>query len=139
DALGSNTWEGRYTQAEILDYCESDVVALKRLLTAMLPNIDLPRALLRGRYIAAASAMEHAGVPIDVDMLALFRERWTNIQDDLIAEIDRGYSVYDGRTFKADRFANWLVRNNIPWPLLGGGALALAEHPFRRMHGPQPP
>src|SRR5262252_10905428 len=33
----------------ILDYCQSDVVALERLLPAMVPAIDLPRALLRGR------------------------------------------------------------------------------------------
>ena len=29
----------------ILDYCQSDVEALERLLLAMLPRIDLPRAL----------------------------------------------------------------------------------------------
>jgi DNA polymerase I len=52
----------------ILDYCESDVLALERLLPAMLPGIDLPRALLRGRYMAAAAAMEHAGTPIDLPM-----------------------------------------------------------------------
>jgi DNA polymerase-1 len=45
--------------AQILDYCESDVEALARLLPAMLGRIDLPRALLRGRYMAAAAAMEH--------------------------------------------------------------------------------
>ena len=33
----------------ILDYCESDVVALVRLLSAMEPRLDLGRALLRGR------------------------------------------------------------------------------------------
>jgi len=33
----------------ILDYCESDVSGLSRLLPAMLPQIDVPRALLRGR------------------------------------------------------------------------------------------
>ena len=53
-------------RAAILDYCEGDVEALERLLPAMLPKIDLPRALLRGRYMAAAAAMEHAGTPIDV-------------------------------------------------------------------------
>jgi DNA polymerase I len=42
---------------EILDYCESDVAALARLLSAMSPRIDLPRALLRGRYMAAVAAM----------------------------------------------------------------------------------
>jgi hypothetical protein len=40
-----------FTEAEriaLLDYCESDVDALRRLLPAMAPRIDLPRALLRG-------------------------------------------------------------------------------------------
>src|SRR5262249_56836779 len=36
----------------ILEYCMSDVDALARLLPAMAPRIDLPRALLRGRYMA---------------------------------------------------------------------------------------
>ena len=48
----------------------------------MLPRIDLPRALLRGRYMAAAAAMEYAGVPIDVETLAAAaRQHWTDIQD----------------------------------------------------------
>src|SRR5262249_37084575 len=71
----------------ILDYCQSDDAALERLLPAMLPGIDLPRALLRGRYMAAAAAMEFNGVPIDVATLGLLRERWTDIQDDLITSI----------------------------------------------------
>jgi hypothetical protein len=118
-------------QTAILDYCASDVAALGRLLPAMLPGIDLPRALLRGRYMAAAAAMEHAGVPIDVDMLQLFRQRWTDIQDQLIHEIDASYGVFDGRTFKADRFARWLTAQNIPWPMLESGHLDLADDTFR--------
>ena len=39
----------------MLDYCQEDVESLARLLPAMLPRIDLPRALLRGRYMAASS------------------------------------------------------------------------------------
>ena len=104
-------------RGRILDYCESDVEALARLLPAMLPRIDLPRALLRGRYMAAAAAMEHNGVPIDVGMLGQLREHWTDIQDELIADIDVdcGYDVFDGRTFKVDRFEQYLVRSGIPW------------------------
>ena len=75
-------------RAAILDYCESDVAALARLLPAMLPNIDLPRALLRGRYMAAAARMERNGVPIDTDTLELLRQHWSDIQDQLIADID---------------------------------------------------
>jgi len=38
---------GQHTEAErqaLLDYCESDVVALAKLLPAMLPTLDLPQA-----------------------------------------------------------------------------------------------
>jgi DNA polymerase-1 len=126
---------GPWTKDErtlILDYCEADVEALERLLPAMLPKIDLPRALLRGRYMAAAATMENAGTPIDVDMLELFRRQWTSIQDHLIAQIDAAYGVYDGRTFKAERFAGWLAANNIPWPLLESGHLDLTDNTFRQ-------
>jgi DNA polymerase family A len=126
---GGPWWESERTA--ILDYCESDVAAAERLLPAMVPGIDLPRALLRGRYMAAAAAMEHNGTPIDVPMLELFRQRWTDIQDQLIAEIDSSYGVFDGRTFKTDRFAAWLVAQNIPWPLLESGHLDLTDDTFR--------
>jgi len=119
-------------RAAILNYCEEDVVALERLLPAMLPGIDLPRALLRGRYMAAAAAMEHVGTPIDVPMLEGFRHHWTDIQDQLIAEIDVNYGVFDGRTFKASQFASWLVQHNIPWPLLESGHLDLSDDTFRQ-------
>lgn len=49
---------GPYSPAEkaaFSAYCETDVVALARLLVAMSPHLDLPRALLRGRYMAAAA------------------------------------------------------------------------------------
>src|SRR5437773_190880 len=47
--LSGGPWSDADRQA-ILDYCESDVVALAQLLPAMEASIDLPRALLRGRY-----------------------------------------------------------------------------------------
>ena len=82
--------------------------------------------------MAAASAIEHAGVPIDTEMLALLREGWTNIQDHLIAEIDRDYGVYDGRAFRTERFANWLVTEGIPWPRHASGHLDLGDGAFRQ-------
>ena len=68
--LRGGPWSGD-EQAAITQYCESDVDALARLLAVMLPTIDLPRALLRGRYMAAAARMERNGVPIDTATLAL--------------------------------------------------------------------
>jgi DNA polymerase I len=78
-------------QAAILDYCESDVAALARLLPAMLPNIDFPRALLRGRYMVALARMERNGVPIDNGTLWQLKQHWEDIQDQLIADMDRDY------------------------------------------------
>jgi DNA polymerase I len=119
-------------RAAILDYCATDIDALERLLPAMLPRIDLPRALLRGRYMAAAAAMEWAGVPIDVPTLELLRTHWVEIQSDLIRAIDE-YGIYDDRTFKADRWAALLVEKGIPWPRLESGQLDLEDGTFREM------
>jgi DNA polymerase-1 len=126
---------GPFTGAErvaLLDYCESDVAALQRLLPAMARRLDLPRALLRGRYMAAVSAMEYYGVPIDMEMLALLRAHWDDIKDDLIRAVDE-YGIYDGQTFKADRWARFLAANNIPWPLHESGRLDLTDDTFRQM------
>lgn len=117
----------------LLAYCETDVVALARLLPAMLPGIDLPRALNRGRYMRAVAGMEHAGIPIDVPTLSRLRAGWESVQDGLIREVDSRFGVFDGRTFKADRWEAWLSRNGVAWPRLGSGCLALDDDTFREL------
>jgi len=133
EAIGNGTWPGRYTPEEILDYCMGDVDALARLLPVMAPRIDLPRALLRGRYMAAAARMEYAGVPTDVPMLGKLRQHWAQIQDKLIERIDADYGVFEGRTFKLERFEAWLARSSTPWPRLDTGRLDLGDDTFRQM------
>jgi hypothetical protein len=121
-------------RALIPKYCEtSDVAGLERLLPAMLPRIDLLRGLLRGRYMKAAAAIEFAGTPIDTATLALLREHWTAIQDELIQKIDIDYGVFDGRSFRADCWANYLSGKGIPWPQLESGRLDLSDDAFRQM------
>jgi DNA polymerase-1 len=117
----------------ILDYCQTDVDALAKLLPAMIAGIDLPRALLRGRYMTAVARMEWRGVPIDAEALGLFRTNWQAVQEALIQRINKGYDIYDGRTFKVERWAAWLTANNIPWPRLPSGDLALDDDTFREM------
>jgi hypothetical protein len=80
---------------ELLDYCAADVDALCRLFVAMLPNLDLPRALVRGRYTAALARMERQGVPVDADALSALREHWTRIQGRLIHAVDKDYGVFE--------------------------------------------
>jgi DNA polymerase-1 len=125
---------GPYTPSEraaLLDYCQEDVTALIQLLPRMAPAIDLPRALLRGRYAWSVADMEHRGVPIDVPTLELLKSRWGSVQQQLVAEVDQSYRVFEGRTFKQDRFAQYLIRQNIPWPTLESGRLDLSDDTFR--------
>jgi DNA polymerase family A len=120
-------------RAAILDYCASDVYGLERLLPRMTPLLDLPRALLRGRYMAAAARMEDCGVPIDTEAFGRLRRGWPTIQDRLIARVDQDYGVFDGRTFRSDRWATWLEARGIQWPRLASGRLALDDVTFRSM------
>jgi DNA polymerase-1 len=127
---GPFTADERYA---LLDYCAADVYALQRLLPRMLHRIDLPRALLRGRYGWAVAGMEHRGIPIDLPMFEHLRARWKDVRTALVAEVDRQYGVFKGTVFKRDRFAAWLVANDIPWPRLASGQLELDDDTFRSM------
>src|SRR4029434_7556424 len=79
------------------------------------------------------AAMEWNGVPIDVATLGLLRQRWTDIQDDLIRSIDADYGVFEGRSFRAQRWAEYLVAQGIPWPRLESDRLDLSDDAFREM------
>jgi hypothetical protein len=136
-AMRGGPWSAE-ERAALLAYCESDVIALRKLFERMRPKLDIKRALLRGRYMKAAAKMEHIGIPIDTASLAKLRENWELIQDRLIARVDCNYAVFDGRTFKTDRFADYLVKNGIPWPRLPSGNLALDEDTFRIIEGLYP-
>jgi DNA polymerase-1 len=125
---------GRYTQPEqqsLLDYCESDVIALERLLNAMLPKLDIFHGVHRGRYMKACALMERAGIPIDSESLNLLRDNWDKIQARLILRVNAGYDVYEGRTFKAELFAAYLAQRGIDWPRLESGRLALDDNTFK--------
>jgi len=130
--LSGGPWDPAEREA-ILEYCDSDVVALAKLLPVMEASIDLPRALLRGRYMKAAARIEHVGVPIDLPMLRHLRARWDDIQMDLIAAVDADYGVYDGESFREHRFAAYLADRGIAWPLLESGRLKLDDDTFRDM------
>jgi hypothetical protein len=117
----------------LVDYCQEDADALGPLLSAMLPHIDLPRALLRGRYMEAVARMEANGVPIDTETLRTLRGHWEAVQDRLIADVDADFGVYDGRHFDHFAFEKYLIRHDIPWPRLASGRLELSEDAFEEM------
>ncbi len=120
-------------QAAILEYCESDVVALAQLFPVMLPSLDWSRALLRGRYMQAVAHMETNGVPIDTALHTKLIGSWDAIQTQLIADIDSEFQVFEGTSFKTAKFERYLAANGLPWPRLPSGKLALDDNTFKDM------
>jgi len=131
-ALRGGPWTAEEKES-LLTYCESDVKALALLFERMAHKIDLPRALIRGRYMKAVARMESLGVPIDVPMLQELRDHWTDIKTDLIAQVDRLFGVYKKTTFKLDLFAAWLEAQGIRWPRTPSGRIATDADTFRSM------
>lgn len=109
---------GPYTadeQSELLDYCQSDVDALAALFHTMEMTIDLPRALLRGRYTVAVAKMEATGVPIDVMMLGRLNDNWEVLKMELLKHGDH-YGLWVNGKFSVQRFAELIEERNMRWP-----------------------
>jgi hypothetical protein len=128
---------GADDQVGILDYCASDVYALRGLLPKLLAQLEtrahcLEHALLRGRYMRAAARMEYTGVPVDKPLFDRLATHWNQIKLALIDSIRQQYPFYEGTTFKQARFAAWLQAKDIPWPRTESGHLMLTEDAFKK-------
>ena len=128
--LGQDTWNAVETQ-EIFDYCGMDVTDTGKLLRKMIAHIDMPRALLRGRYMKAVAHMEHRGIPVDLPLLDGLREHWSQLKLQLIKDVDQQFHVYEGTTFKAHQFMALTKRLGMSWPLFASGAPLLDNDTFK--------
>lgn len=114
-------------------YCEEDVQDTLLVFRGLLPKLDLPRALIRGRYVCSVAVMERNGMPIDTELLDQMRDRWDDTQTKLIAATGNGLGVYEGGKFRTHLFRKLLSREQIPWPKLETGKLDLRDKTFRNM------
>ena len=115
----------------LVKYCGQDVIATTGLLERMEPHLDLPRALLRGRYAWAVAQMERNGTPIDYELLKELRFKWDDLKADLIGSIDKA-GIYKDGSFSEARFSAYLHHHGIAWPRLPGGHLCLDDDTFRQ-------
>jgi len=120
-------------QKQILDYCESNVVALELLLPRLMDEGNWPQALLRGRYMKAVTQIERNGTPVEAGLLSQTLESWPDIRSHLIALVDTDFGVYEGTTFKKAAFSHYLMKEGIAWPQLPSGGLDLKEGTFADM------
>jgi DNA polymerase-1 len=81
----------------ILDYCTDDVEDTIRLFDAMLPSMDIERALHRGNYTRPIAHIEYNGIRMDVKSIAKLRANWPRIMTKLALNVERAhrYGVYD--------------------------------------------
>ena len=136
-ALRGGPWTSEEKNA-LLDYCESDVVALEHLFIAMRKDIDIDRALLRGQFMVAAAEMEATGVPIDVRYFDKLREHWTPIMRSVIDHVDLDFGVYEDGHFRTHRFEAYLEQHGIAWPRDPAGRVLLDDVTFKDMCLEQP-
>jgi hypothetical protein len=126
-------------QVDILQYCESDVDGLAQLLERMLLRVlarphGLVHALNRGSYGVAVAAIQDTGIPIDARTLGRFRANWDPIKDQLVADVDREYGVFNGHELDRARFAEFIRRHRIAWPRTPKtGALCTDKDTFKDM------
>lgn len=145
DAMRDRIMQGwPFTPEEMvknLEYCLSDVDALERLLPCIMaePEFDLGVALYHGEFVAASALSEYHGVPIDTLFRQLADKRtWAALRDAMVPMIDAKYGVYvrgaDGDWhFNLERFAAYLAREGITWPLLESGPLNMQRKTFETM------
>jgi DNA polymerase-1 len=125
-------------KAKILDYAKGDVDG--RLLSEILPLLNMKVALLRGKFVGVLAKMEHRGVPLDMEYYPQIAdaEAWAHVRDAMVPEIDREYGVYvrDKKgdwAFNQKLFEEYLKRNCIVWPRLETGKLDLKRKTFEDM------
>ena len=126
---------------QILAYCMSDVDALERLLPHILSATEhLGVALYHGEFAAVSALMEANGVPIDQNIFPQLADQtiWRGVRDAMVPAIDAKYGVYVRNaagdwTFNMERFAAYLTREAIGWPLLESGKLNMKRKVFEDM------
>ena len=131
-AIRGGPWTD-YEKRLLLDYCQSDVIATQKLFDPIIPNLDLQRALLRGRYMKAVAHMEANGVPINEKLHEKIVQNADAIRTNLIRTLGTEYGVYEREKFRTSLFEDYLKRSQILWPRLATGRPDLKDETFSYM------
>ena len=144
EAMRTRILQGRPYSAEeiarILEYCMSDVVGLPALLERLLPHVDLDIALHWGEFVAVSAAMEHRGVPINMEIARQLQDKhaWAYVRDAIVPRINPQYGVYlqdavGNWSFSTALFEAYCARAGITWPRHENGKLDLRSKTFDAM------
>jgi DNA polymerase family A len=108
-----------YTEEQwrlIEDYNRDDVLLDIPLFAALAPNIDVLRALFRGRYAVAVADMELRGIPVDTNYLHQLQTNWQALRLHYIRRADT-FRLYDeSGSFCEDRIEQLIKQRGWAWP-----------------------
>jgi DNA polymerase-1 len=115
----------------IVDYCETDVGPLQKLLEAM-PIPNLGQALLRGSYMRAEAWMRHWGIPIDGPLYRALAAHWPELRQRIIDDLNSRFPVFDGSVLKQKLLERMIQERGIQyWPLTPSGRIATDAETLR--------
>src|SRR4029077_3951888 len=93
-----------------------------------------------GEFAAVSAAMEHRGVPVNMEIarLLLDKDAWAFVRDAIVPSINSQYGVYvqDGSgewSFSVALFEAYCTRAGIVWPRHENGKLDLRDKTFDAM------
>jgi DNA polymerase-1 len=120
---------------ELLDYCQADVETVASVWYWLESSLDFPMAALRGRYLIALAKVEHRGIPVDVELVALLRAHASTIKNETwkSARLQYPGAITEKDTFSSTGWLQWCATSSIPWPLLPSDAPSLDEDTFKEM------
>ena len=118
-------------RAGILEYNETDVTSLEKLLPVMpLPNLG--QSLLRGNYMRAEAWMRHWGIPIDKPLADEMSTHWDDLRQEIITDLNTRFPFYVGSVFKKKLLEQWVVEHGIQyWPRTPTGQLSTEAETLR--------
>ena len=120
-------------QRALVDYCKTDVDALVALIPRIVRAETFGHALLRGRYVRAVAVIEDNGIPVDGELLNRIRTQQHQVRAELARDPQRNLGLFDGQTFKMDRFEQMVAEQAIDWPRLPTGRPMLDRDTFSTM------
>ena len=127
---------GPWTEEEkigILDYCESDVVALRKLREVM-PIMNFGHSLIHGSYMRGDAWMRHRGIPLDKPLCEGLAAHWPALQQELTDDLNLRYPFFEGATFRQKLLRRWLIEHDVRfWPLTPTGKLKTDAETLRAM------
>jgi hypothetical protein len=122
----------------ITAYCADDVRRLAQLFAVMRDQIDLPAAIVRGRYMTAVAQQAHRGIPVDHELFARFKAERPRLRQELIEETPTAARFYHAGRFSEARFFEWAEAEEIGWPRHDDGSPVLERDTLKQIADLEP-